>query len=149
MIWGLGNIGSDPCFVKSGYWDPNGTPSDSNDDFWVNGDYHLHSDSPCINAGDPNNVIDPNEHDIDGETRISGGRIDIGADEYSFGEHSDFSGNGIVNFEDFAILANYWMDYVCSEPNWCEGCDFDHSGIVDLNDLRIFAENWLWQAIWH
>jgi predicted outer membrane repeat protein len=143
LFWGQGNIDTDPLFVDSGYWDPNSTPMDPNDDFWVNGDYHLLSHSPCIDAGDPNYVVDPNEHDIDGDIRIIGGRIDIGADEYAFGELSDFNNDGIVNFKDFAILANYWMDYVCVEPDWCEGCDFDHSGLVDLNDLRKFAENWL------
>jgi predicted outer membrane repeat protein len=40
---GEGNIDIDPCFVDPGYWDPNGTPEDPNDDFWVDGDYHLKS----------------------------------------------------------------------------------------------------------
>jgi len=111
-------------------------------------DFHLLPSSPCIDAGDPNQPEDPNDHDIDGESRIMCGRIDIGADEYAFGELSDFSGNGIVNFEDFATLAYYWKDYICTEPDWCDGCDLDHSGLVDLNDLRKFAENWLWQASW-
>jgi len=149
LNWGNGNIDADPCFVNPGYWDLNSTPTDPNDDFWVNGDYHLLPDSPCIDAGDPNYPEDANEFDIDGDTRIIGGRIDIGADEYRSGALSDFSGNGIVNFEDFAVLAEYWMDYVCVEPEWCEGCDFDHSELVDLNDLRKFAENWLWEASWY
>ena len=66
----IGCIDVDPCFVKPGYWDPNGTPNDANDDFWVDGDYHLRSkqgrwepiqsvwvqdavSSPCIDAGNP------------------------------------------------------------------------------------------------
>ncbi|MHC4647116.1 MAG: right-handed parallel beta-helix repeat-containing protein, partial [Planctomycetota bacterium] len=40
---GLGNIDVDPCFAVPGLWDPNGTPDDANDDFWVDGDYHLKS----------------------------------------------------------------------------------------------------------
>ena len=79
---GEGNIDADPCFVEPGYWDPNGTPEDPNDDFWVDGDYHLLPDSPCINAGDPNYTGDPNEADLDGKLRIIGGRIDMGAFEY-------------------------------------------------------------------
>jgi hypothetical protein len=146
LSWGSGNIDADPCFIKNGYRDPNGTPEDANDDFWVNGDYHLLPGSPCIDAGDPNYPEDANEFDIDGDARIIGGRIDIGADEYRSGALSDFSGNGIVNFEDFTILANYWNDHICTEPDWCEGCDFDHDGLVDSNDLKKFAENWLWQA---
>ena len=67
---GTGNIDPDPCFADSGYWDPNATPTDANDDFWVDGDYHQKSQggrwnpneggwttdevtSPCIDAGDP------------------------------------------------------------------------------------------------
>ena len=40
---GEGNINADPCFAEAGYWDPNGTPGDANDDFWVDGEYHLNS----------------------------------------------------------------------------------------------------------
>ncbi len=67
---GEGNIDVDPCFAMPGYWDQNGTPDDTSDDFWVDGDYHLKSEvgrwdpaseswviddvtSPCIDAGDP------------------------------------------------------------------------------------------------
>jgi len=45
MNWGPGNIDLDPCFVSLGYWNPNGTPDDENDDFWVGGDYHLKSEA--------------------------------------------------------------------------------------------------------
>ena len=84
-----GNIAVDPNFVQPGHWDPNGTPDKTRDDFWVDGDYHLKSQSghwnaktqewvldnvtsPCIDAGDPNCPVadecDPN-----------GGRINLGA----------------------------------------------------------------------
>ncbi len=62
---GESNIDADPCFV------------DAN-----NGDYHLLPDSPCINAGDPDYVAEPNETDLDGKPRVIGGRIDMGAYEY-------------------------------------------------------------------
>jgi hypothetical protein len=72
--WLVGNIDADPLFADPGYWDPNGTQDDPNDDFWVDGDYHLKSvagrydpnsdswvkddvNSPCIDAGDPNTCI--------------------------------------------------------------------------------------------
>jgi len=74
LIWGEGNIDNDPLFVDPGYWDPNGTPEYLNDDFWLEGDYHLKTEvgrwdsliqswviddatSPCIDAGNPNNSV--------------------------------------------------------------------------------------------
>jgi fibronectin type 3 domain-containing protein len=78
---GQGNIDADPCFVASGYWDPNGTPADDSDDYWVDGDYRLTADSPCIDTGDPNYSAGPNETDLDGNPRVCGGCIDMGAYE--------------------------------------------------------------------
>jgi predicted outer membrane repeat protein len=80
---GEGNIDADPCFVKQGYWEPNCI---SGDDYyctydWIDGDYHLLPDSPCIDAGDPNYIAEPNETDLDGKLRVIGGRIDMGAYE--------------------------------------------------------------------
>ena len=75
LMWGAGNIDADPLFVDPGYWDDN--------EVWVEGDYHLLPDSPCIDAGDPNHPYDPNETDLDGKPRIINGRIDMGAYEYS------------------------------------------------------------------
>jgi hypothetical protein len=63
--WGEGNIDVDPCFVNP----------DSND-------YHLLEESSCIDAGDPDFVAGPDETDIDGNPRILGEKIDIGADEF-------------------------------------------------------------------
>jgi len=80
---GMGNIDADPCFIDPGHWDTNGTPDDVNDDFWVDGDYHLRPDSPCINAGDPNLIAGPNDVDMDGGKRVMLGRIDMGADEFN------------------------------------------------------------------
>ncbi|MHC4573074.1 MAG: PKD domain-containing protein, partial [Planctomycetota bacterium] len=62
---GIGNISDDPCFANP----------DADD-------YHLQVYSRCINAGDPNFASEPNETDIDGEARVYGGRVDMGADEY-------------------------------------------------------------------
>jgi len=72
---GEGNIDADPCFVSLGYWDANGV--------WVDGNYRLLQDSPCIDAGNPNYIAEPNETDLDGRPRVINGRIDMGAYEYS------------------------------------------------------------------
>jgi len=73
LNWGSGNTDADPCFVESGYWDTN--------DVWIEGDYHLLPDSLCIDAGDPNYIPEPNETDLDGNPRVSGDAIDMGAYE--------------------------------------------------------------------
>jgi len=66
---GGGNIDVDPRFV-----DPD-----------VN-DFHLLPDSPCINTGDPNFIIfEYDNHypnDLDGNPRISEGRVDMGCYEF-------------------------------------------------------------------
>lgn len=80
---GEGNIDADPCFVEPGYWDPNGTPEDVNDDFWVDGDYHLLPDSPCINAGTNTPAGGLSETDMDGEARVIWETVDMGADEFN------------------------------------------------------------------
>jgi hypothetical protein len=64
LTWGPGNIDVEPLF-----WDA------------AAGDYHLLPNSPCIDSGDPSYVPRAWETDIDGDQRIIGGRIDIGADE--------------------------------------------------------------------
>jgi parallel beta-helix repeat protein len=86
LNWGEGNIDADPCFVEPGYWadacDPNiiVEPNDASA-IWVEGDYHLLRNSPCIDAGDPNYVPEPNETDLDSNPRVSGYAIDMGAYE--------------------------------------------------------------------
>jgi uncharacterized repeat protein (TIGR01451 family) len=66
LNWGPGNIYTDPCFVDPGYWDVNGTPDDTNNDFWVNGNYRLLSGSLCIDHGD-NNSVPPDYADLDND----------------------------------------------------------------------------------
>ena len=66
--WGVGNRDNFGALLSIG----------SNDDF---GDLHLLMGSPCIDTGDPNYVAEPNETDLDGNPRVIGGRIDMGAYE--------------------------------------------------------------------
>ena len=60
---GCASISSDPLFVNQG-----------------SGDLHLLSNSSCINAG--NNAYVTVTSDLDGNARIKGGTVDIGAYEY-------------------------------------------------------------------
>ena len=66
FIPGEGTIDIDPMFADE-----------------ANSDFHLLVDSPCINTGDPAFIPISDELDIDGDPRIIGGRVDIGADEFS------------------------------------------------------------------
>jgi hypothetical protein len=133
VCWGSGTIDADPCFADQGYWDPNGTLSDPNDDFWVDGDYHLKSQggswdpnsqswaeddvtSPCIDTGDPNSPVGD-------EPQPNGGRINMGAyggtaeaSKSYFGGPvcetqipGDINGDCRVDAEDLAILARNWL----------------------------------------
>lgn len=69
-----GNIDYDPCFVSPGFWDANG--------LWHNGDYHLLPNSPCIETGSPSFTYRLGDVDIDGQPRLMGRRVDMGADEF-------------------------------------------------------------------
>ena len=55
----------------------------------------------------------------------------------------DFNKDTKVDFSDFAILASYWQETGCSEPDWCQGTDLDTDGNVETDDLMLFADYWL------
>jgi len=145
-LGGTGNIGSNPEFVFPGYWNPNGTPGNPNDDFWVEGDYYLQPTSPCVDAGDPN-FIALQETDLAGNPRIVNGIVDMGAYEYwKYSRNpADLDGDGVVDYRDFVIFSSNWMAENCSLSSWCGGCDLNHSGKVDSIDLFMVARSWLWQ----
>jgi len=137
---GVGNIDVDPLFVDPGYWDDNGTATDPNDDFWVDGDYHLGLNSACINAGDPAGDYS-GMVDMDGEGRVRNGRVDMGADE-GFIVFGDFEPDWDVDLADVAVFVSHWCEMDCAESNWCGGSDFNRSGSTDFTDFAILSENW-------
>ena len=69
----------------SGMADPTGSDGNLSADPRLGGmaygDVHLQPDSPCKDAGDSARV-QTGWQDIDGQARIQGGRVDIGADEF-------------------------------------------------------------------
>lgn len=145
----LGNIGEYPLFIRHGYWHDNGTTWDQTDDYWVAGDYHLHWDSPCINAGDPDFVPDPDETDIDGQPRIRLGRVDMGADEAG-SNPADFDESGRVDIGDYGILAATWL-IESQDAEWNPLCDISPPSDAKINalDLKAYCDQWLWQAPWY
>jgi len=61
-----GNLCAAPCFVDA--------PEQ---------DYHLAQSSPCVNAGDPA-ADGTGRYDIDGQNRLTGARVDMGAHETAY-----------------------------------------------------------------
>jgi hypothetical protein len=143
LVWGGGNIGSDPCFAL---FAPAGDPNlwdfhlrsaygrwESNEQNWVTDS----NTSLCIDAGNPNS-------DWTGEPWPNGKRINMGAyggtgQASKNGNIADLNIDGKVNFVDFAQLGNLWG----STQKTIE--DLDGDGIVNLGDLDIMATNWLWE----
>jgi hypothetical protein len=132
------------------------------------GYFHLNWDSPCRDRGDSGNY--PNEQDMDGQDRVSGIKVDIGADEVTCEDTSasnDWNGDGVINYEDFAVLSHAWLscdpntypppkdpedEYIWYVQRWGFQADLSQDGCVNLDDLVIFSEqtyeNWLWTACW-
>jgi predicted outer membrane repeat protein len=73
-----GNIDDNPMFVREPNDGGDGWGVGDNDDY---GDLHLRPDSPCINAGSPL-YKGLGATDIDGQPRVIGSAVDMGADEY-------------------------------------------------------------------
>lgn len=93
LDWRDGNIDSDPLFIDPGAWDDRDTPDDPTDDVWRNGDHHLDSGSPCIDAGTEAIMI---TEDIDEGPRPLLNAYDMGATEYS-GTCWDADGDGYAD----------------------------------------------------
>lgn len=138
---------ANPYFVQPGFWD-------QLNNVWVDGDYHLTQNSPYINAGDPNYPSDPNAttQDIDGNARVVGPRVDIGAYEFQAAcQGDDFDGDGTPDICDRDIDG----DGVSNVTDVCDdtpqGIPVDDQGRpradlnldckVDLRDYAIFQNS--------
>ncbi len=55
----------------------------------------------------------------------------------------DVTGRYGVGMNDFAVLAEVWLDDEASGGLWNEAYDLDGSGVIDVGDLGVLAENWL------
>ena len=50
----------------------------------------------------------------------------------------------IVDLEDFATFASFWLNGPCNEANnWCGGADLNQVNDVDIDDMRVLAAQWL------
>jgi len=118
--------GSNSSGAKFKYCDTSPNPFGggiSNAPLFVNlagGDYHLQSSSPCINSGNNAYVAAPT--DLDGNPRITGGTVDIGAYEYqtpasvisyAYLQQYGLPTDGSVDFADLDGTAfNVYQDWI-------------------------------------
>jgi hypothetical protein len=118
-----GNISADPRFA-----------ADS-----TTARFHLTGASPCINAGDPAGDY-VGQTDIDGQPRVSYGRVDIGADEFLYRGPVDFDLDNDVDLTDFGFFRACFAGPNRRIPNvaLCPGADLDGDADVDLADFLEF-----------
>ncbi len=121
LTFGPGNIDADPLFV-----DPKA------------GDYHLAAGSPAVDAGNPDFVAAADETDLDGDPRVVGGLVDLGADE--FRRPGDLDGDGAVNVVDLLSLLGAWGP--CPAPPASCAADLDGDGAVGVTDLLSLLAEW-------
>ena len=130
------NIDDDPCFVMRGFWaDANdinvpAEPDDPNS-VWVEGDYHLLIDSPCIDAGSSAALPLAKSFsiDIDGEPRVAGQDVDMGADE--------FERVVIVNIPQ---EGDVWVGGSLHEINWYS---YQTAGTIDISYSSNNGASWV------
>lgn len=131
-IWGTSEISFSA--IEGGYDGPGNVDLDPMFADAAGGDYHLQSDSPLIDAGDSRMVPVTVLVDFDGDPRIIGGGVDMGADEMLIPGDVDF--NGAVDVNDLVQVVLAW--------GACDACpeDVTKDGIVDVSDLVTLIVNW-------
>jgi parallel beta-helix repeat protein len=139
VIWGPGNLNTDPCFIN---YDGNNLNLQSKIWQWddTNGWSEGKNNSFCIDAGNPGSDLG-DEGITAANVRINmgaaGGTVksSIPPDEWRL--LADIDNDGITNNNDFAWFAKYWRTKGSELP-----ADLDRNGIVDISDLQLFADDW-------
>jgi hypothetical protein len=131
LNWLEGNLDAPPRFV----------------DFQA-GDFHLASDSPCIDGGDPALGPGTGRTDFEGQLRIWDGdgdgtsRVDMGADEFGAPSLGDLNCDGEINafdIEPFILALTDPGSYGLAYPG-CDhrAADVNRDGAVDAFDVEPF-----------
>jgi len=163
--WGPGNIDTDPCFVRLGYWIMDEVTL-------VEGDYHLRSEgwrwntegqswtydfvtSRCIDAGNPGSPLrgelmsvprDPNNMwgiNLRINMGAYGGTSQAGMPPYDWALLADLNNDGTANFVDFAYQARDWLATAPEQPG-----DLKRDGVLNTMDLARLANDWLKMTVW-
>jgi hypothetical protein len=137
LNWGAGNISADPLFTIG----PLGRYYLSQTDAGQG------QNSPCVDAGsDYTSYVGLTGYTTRTDETPDLGRVDMGY-HHPTGEPCrlcDLVRDGVINFRDFARLADKWLDQGCSKANtWCQGADITSDTHVDFRDVVFFANCWL------
>jgi len=137
LNWGDGNIDEDPLFVVGPFGDYYLSQTDSGQS----------SNSLCVDAGsDYAGFIGLIGYTTRTDEGADAGKVDMGfhfpmAEPCRF---CDLAFDGVIDFHDFAVLADRWFNEGCSETNnWCHGADITLDTRVDFKDIAFLADCWL------
>lgn len=122
------------------YWDfasyRSGTGNDPNSAYGDplfaapgSGNFRLQSGSPAIDTGDPAFTADADERDLDGNLRVFGGRVDLGAFEFGSVPEAPSIAARFVGASEVVSAGD-------STPSTEEGTDF---GYVDINGAPVMT----------
>jgi hypothetical protein len=165
VVWGPGNIDTDPCFVRLGYWAIDEVTL-------IEGDYHLRSEgwrwntegqswtydfvtSRCADAGNPGAALRDELLSVPRDPNNVWGvnlRINMGAyggtNQASMPPHdwalsADLNNDGTVNFVDFAYQTQDWLTTAPEQPG-----DVNRDRVLNMMDLALLAEGWLKMTVW-
>ena len=101
-------------------------------DIWRTGDAHLAASSPMRDAG---TATAGAAADVDGQPRLAGSAVDIGADEFTSSGNGDTDGDGDVDLRD-------WQRLQACRSNLAQGLPAPACAAVDLDgNLHIDAED--------
>jgi hypothetical protein len=139
LNWAAGNISSNPMFTPAGQYYLSQTAAGQS------------QNSPCVDAGsDYASRFGLHRYTTRTDEIPDKGKVDMGY-HYRIEEIcllSDFSDDGKVDFEDFAMFALRWLDEGCSDQDgWCQGRDLTFDTKVNYYDLKDFSDCWLYGVI--
>ncbi|MHC4498736.1 MAG: right-handed parallel beta-helix repeat-containing protein, partial [Planctomycetota bacterium] len=136
LNWDKGNINEDPLFVTGSL-----------------GDYYLSQtdagqlqNSPSVDTGsDYASKVGLIGYTTRTDDIPDTGSVDMGF-HYLMAEPcrlSDLAYDGIINFLDFALIVEKWLENCSDKDNWCQGSDITLDTRVDIDDIAYLADCWL------